>query len=237
MSDNFGFLPQATIRYKTYVKTAMVEGLREVFANHKDPKLSETKVTIDYPRREADYPTVIVRFFEREIKNAGIAHEEYIRFNDENGNSVGSYRFKHYFYTGDIEFGVYALSSLDRDLIGDTLVQVLAMGNLESYTNRFLARIYADTEKYPDSIWHYITVNTDTIQGFGESQNQTPWASEDDLIYQTSYRARIWGEFYSVPPNLPAPIIERVTQYPYIKDAEAVPEGDPNDYTEWQPPI
>lgn len=227
-----GFLPERTILYKTYLKTALIESLRPVFGNHKDEALRATTVEIDFPKREAHYPTVILRFFEREIFNAGVGHEELIDLSTVGLN--GLYKFKHYFYKGDIEFAIYGITSLDRDLVADTIVQTIAMGNLEDYTNRFFDRIYADENQTPDSIWHYININTDRVSGFGEGQGQTPWGSEDDLIYQTSYRVPAFGEFYSVPPEIPAEFISKVAQYPYIQGLEDVPEGDPNDGGLWE---
>jgi hypothetical protein len=237
-----GYQPERTIKYKTYVKTALVESFRDVFKDHVDQALRRVKVTIDFPKSEADYPCLIVRFFERDIKNAGIGHEEMITARTGDGSNMPdgqTFRFKHYFYNGDLEFAIYTLSSLDRDLISDTLVQTLGMADLESWTNHFLSRIYPDESrgKIPDAIWHYININTDLMQGFGETQSPTPWGSEDDLIYQTSYRIRTFGEFYSVPPNVPLEFIEEVLQYPYIQDVEEVPTGDPNDDGAWQPPI
>jgi len=230
------YLPQQTVKYKTYVKTAMVEAFRDVFNHHVDEHLAKTKVTIDFPRTESDYPAVIVRFFEKEITNAGIGHEELIRLNNEDGSHAGTFKFKHYFYKGDIELAIYSLSSLDRDLIADSLVQTVAMGDLEAYTNRFFSRIYTSNRaQYPDAVSHYININADNIMGFGETQQNVPWQSEDDLLYLSNYRVSVFGEFYSLPPDLPAPFVERVLDYPYIESLEAVPIGDPNDGAGWEP--
>lgn len=232
------YTPQRTIKYKTYIKTAIVQGLQDVFNHHVDEMLRKTRVETDFPRTEADYPAVLVRFFERSIENAGVGHEEWIDIYDpEDGTYFGQFRFKHYFYKGDLEFAIYALSTYDRDLIADSLVQTLAMGDLEEYTNRFFGRVYQVNEiKDPDSISHYINLNTDSVMGFGEAQQQTPWASEDDLVYQASYRIGVFGEFYSLPPDAPAGFVEKVTLYPYIEGFEAVPTGDPNDQGRWWPP-
>ena len=231
-----GYLPQKTIKYKTYIKTALVEALRDVFQNHVDKHLTKTKVTIDYPRTESDYPAVIVRFFEKNITNAGIGHEEWIRLSNTDGTDAGSFKFKHYFYKGDIELAIYALSSLDRDLIADSLVQTISMGNLEEYTNRFFGRIYTGNESaYPDSASHYININADEIMGFGDNQQPVPWQSEDDLLYLSSYRISIFGEFYSLPPDLPVGLVERVLDYPYIQALESVPTGDTGDGAQWMP--
>lgn len=235
MSDEFGWLPQRTVRYKTYVKTAIVEGLQDVFHNHVDHMLRKTRVSIDYPKDELDYPTVLVRFFEREIKNAGVGHEQFLSVVDAAGTE-GMFRFKRYFYTGDIEIAIYALSSLDRDLLADSVVQILTMGKMEEYTNRFLGRIYISSDQDPTAANHFININTDSIAGFGETQGPTPWESEDDLVYSTSYRTKVFGEFLSLPPDMPIGYVEAVKVYPYVGGVEPVPEGTvEGDQGEWYP--
>ena len=316
------YLPEKTIRYKTYVKTALVESLKPVFLQHIDEKLRDTKVVIDLPRERQAFPSVVVRFYENEIFNAGVGHEEKIdntssqtvtlinttggtfnlTINDEKtaeiaynatsanvksaivglasissgdvqvtgsaggpytivfnnyinnqikkietnyGNLVGAnakvlisnsvYKFKHYFYRGDIELAIYALSSLDRDLISDTLVQTIAMGDLADYTNNFFNRIYpASAEEVPDSIGHFININSDKIAGINETQTAVPWDSENDLMYTSSYRVNVWGEFYSLPPDAPYQYVANVFLYPYIEGVDSIPTGLTNG-SEWQP--
>lgn len=225
------YLPEKTIRYKTFIKTSVVEALRPVFENHVDEMQRRTKITIDFPKTQAQFPAVIVRFFGRGINNAGVGHTE--RLADKN-DPPNHFKYKHYFWSGDLEFAVYALTSLDRDLISDTLVQIVAMGDLESYTNLFFRRIYADERYYPDAETNFIAVNSDQIQDFGESQTQTPWQAEDDLVYQVSYRVSASGEFYSLPHG-PHGFVEKVTPYSWIKDFEEEPTGDPNDGADWEP--
>lgn len=302
------YLPEKTIRYKTYVKTALVEALQPVFTNHVDSKLQNTKVTIDLPKERQSFPAVVIRFYEKEIYNAGIGHEEHIGDNRvqrvtllnagggtftlslknedtapiafdasssdvENalidlstltsdsvsveGNDGGPYvvtftenvdplvidgtkliginvktivkpvnvyKFKHSLYNADIEFMIYALSSLDRDLIADTIVQTLRFGDLSTYTNNFFNRIYpSNFDAVPDSIGHFININTDRIQGTGEAETEVPWGAEDDLIYNLSYRVAIFGEFYSLPPETPYEYISKVWLYPYIDGVDPVP--------------
>jgi hypothetical protein len=206
------YLPEKTIRYKTYIKTALVESLRPVFNQHVDQKLQDTKVTIDFPKERQSFPSVVVRFYEKEIFNAGVGHKEQVV--NEDGQILN---FKHYFYKGDIELGIYTLSALDRDLVADTLVQTIAMGDLSSYTNQFFNRIYPpNSDEFPDSIGHFININSDKITGFGETQTSVPWDSEDDLVYNISYRVEVFGEFYSLPPDLPYSYVTDVKLYPSI---------------------
>jgi len=227
------YLPEKTIHYKTYLKRSLVQALRDVFKAHPDSPLQETKVTLDNPRTEADYPAVVIKFYERKIENAGIGHEEIVDLSEDDNTPIGSYRFKHYFYWGDVEFALRALSPKSLDLVADTLVQTIAMGNLESYTNRFFTRIYPDEGEQPESVWHSININADQISGFGEGQSPTPWMSEDDLVYEVNYRVSVFGEFYSPPPEFPMQYISDVIVYPWFEGVEEVPTGDPNDGAPW----
>lgn len=232
------YLPELTIPYKTYLKATLVQGLAKVFFAHPDNLLRTVvtdtvengvnvikgvKIALDFPKTKSRYPSVIVRFYEREIVNAGVGHEEYILVGE---NATIPQKFLHYFYSGDIEFAIYGLSSPDRDLIADTVVQTIAMGSLQSWTNNFFERVYADPAEEPTAAWHYVNINRDRIQGYGETQTPVPWQSEDDQLYQTSYRVGMNGEFYSQPNIVvPAGFIEQVDLFPYIGGLEPVPTG------------
>lgn len=234
-------LPEQTVPYKTWIKTSLVESLRNVFDSHPDSRIrthdavrdgkpikAGTKVSIEYPTSELHYPSIVVRFFEREVKNAGVGHVEYILVDEL--DSIAT-KFRHYLYDGDIEFAIFALSSLDRDLISDSLIQTLAMPDMAAYTKEFWDRIY-----WPEGVnevnnkgnWNYVNLNTDKIQGFGETQTPQPWLSEDQLVYQTSYRLGIFGEFYSLPPvDVPsAGLIQQVNIYPYEQWIPNTPKPD-----------
>lgn len=235
-------IQQETIKYKTWVKEALRQALSTVFAAHPDDILKDnTNVVIDFPIEEVHYPAVVVRFYEREIKNAGIAHLEHI----EDVNNLGTYiKYQQSLYNGDIEFAVYALSSTDRDLISDALVQTIRFAPMEAYTNQFLQHIYAPTSvpseneggAYDPSMDHMVNLNTDVVRGFGESQTIAPWLPEDVLVYQTSYRIGIFGQFYSrTPVNFNYGLVEHVEQYPYNSSAgEPIPNPNPEDPTPWE---
>lgn len=222
-------LPQKTIKYKTYVKTALVESLRPVFTNHVDEKLRDTQVNIEFPKERQKFPSVIVKFYEKEIRNAGVGHEE--SFKDTN-NKI--WKFKHYLYTADIELQILSLSALDRDLIGDTLVQTIAMGDLSDYTNNFFHRIYPpNSANVPDSAGHFININSDQISAVNESTTKVPWNSEDDLVYSMAYRVGVFGEFYSLPPDLPYEYVSDVFLYPYTKETGELPPAGSEDNSGW----
>lgn len=224
--------PIQTIRYKTYLKETFVEALKPVFASHADALFRGTKVTIETPFTEAHYPAIVIRFYERTIKNMGVGHQEW--FPDEEVGGTGPLdsrfiRYKHSIYTGDVEFAIYALSSLERDLLSDSLVQIISMSEMEPYTSTFLQRIYyPNLNTEPGAQNHMINVNTDVISGMGETQAPAPWQPEDVLVYQAAYRLGVMGEFYS---RTPAPVnygvVTGVDTFPWNPDAgetEPVPD-------------
>jgi len=224
---------EKTIHYKTSIKRSMVESIRAVFSVHPDKLLSTTKVTIEHPQDKSKYPSVVVRFFESEIKNMGLGHMETLPVTDSNG-VVKYKKFKHYMYKGEVEFGIYALSSLDCDLIADTIVQTLAMGDMQDFTNGFFKRIYESP--YEEGKYNFININTDVIEGTGEQTSPAPWDPDTQMIYQAGYRCGVGGEFYSLEdPNRTFEIIEQINQFPYAKGIEPVPEGTVGDPAKWQP--
>lgn len=230
-----GYLPQQSIRYKSYIKEALVEGLQAVFKSHRDKVLRSTKVGIDFPITQVQYPAIQVRFFERSIANAGVGHYETL---EDTENPGSFHKFKHYLFQGDIEFAIYAQSSYDRDLISDSLVQILTMGELETYTNLFFKRLYdPDVLVDPAALETFLTLNTDQIRPFGETQALAPWNPEDEMIYQTSYRIEIHGEIYNriYEDAEGTGLVERVDLYPYRRPLLPEPEPfpHPDDPSPW----
>ena len=232
-------MQQQTIHYKTYIKGLLRQALEDVFAEHPDPILQrQTKVSSSLPQTQAQYPTVIVRFYERDLHNMGVGHHEWIGLKDPStGEPTNEWiRFKHYGYSGDIEFAIYALSSEDRDLMADAIVQILSMGDTEAYSHPFYDRLYKPNyDEDPTAIEHFINLNSDRIMGYGESEMIAPWMPEDVLVYQTSYRIPIMGEFYSrTPPFVPLGLVSEVDLYPYDPSVgDPVPNPNPNDPSPW----
>lgn len=238
-------LPELTVPYKTYFKAAIVEGLRTVFANHPDLKLryndvhkTGTKVSIEFPTSELMYPSIVVKMHERDLQNIGVGHVEFLYVEDAD---VRSYKFRHMLYHCDLELSIYALSSLDRDLLSDAVVQTLMMPDMAAYTDAFFQRIYypinlaadpdIDDRSPADARnihrWNYVNISTDRIQPVGESQTPQPWLSEDQLVYASGYQTSAFGEFYSLPPAREVQgygTIQHVNLYPYLP-WEPVPTG------------
>lgn len=214
----------------------MVEALREVFKNHPDPLLKTVKITPELPTDEASYPTIIVRYFNRSMQNAGVGHHEWFQITPEGYEPKLFQKFKHFIYKGDIEFKVLALSSKDRDFLADALVQVIGMAESETYTKAFLNRVYdADSTSEPSSLYHFINISTDSFQELGDQEQNAPWMEEDLLVYSATFRVPIMGEFYSrlLSDQTSYGKVEKVEVYPWIKNIDAEPNPNPEDPSPW----
>lgn len=226
-------LPQKTVQVKTHLKTALVDALRSTFAVHPDTLLRDVKVNTEFSFEEVDYPAVVVGYRGRDVTNAGVGHVEWV-YNQVDGTAQ-SHKRRH--YHGDVDFTIYALSTLDRDIISDALVEIIGLSEVTNYTNYFLARIYSPVEWLgvtsevsaeelgTNYNWHHININTDQMYDIGDSQTPAPWMPEDVLLYQGGFRLDVFGEIVSLPSDAFYTIIQQVLSYPYTKGVDPIPQG------------
>jgi hypothetical protein len=232
------YVQQQTLQYSVFIKRALVEALRDALQNHPSSLVKGAKVSVDLPQDQASFPSIVVKFYEREMPNAGVGHFEMFPNPADPGypDDVTTYiKYYHRMYKGDVSFDIYALSALDRDVMRDALIEVLAMQDATSGGNAFLNRLYFDEGSTPYGSWHYPVLNLDLITGYGEQESTPGWSPEDRLLYQVTYRVPIFGEFYSNTPTLPSGVglVTEVDVYPWIPDIDQAPTdpplgGDPN---------
>lgn len=77
------YVAQQTLQYKTFLKRTMVEALQNAFNLYADPTLLKTKIAVDYSSDRADYPAIVVKFYEQTIQNIGVGHKEWGPVEDE----------------------------------------------------------------------------------------------------------------------------------------------------------
>src|ERR1700691_3709379 len=68
---------QATLQYKTFLKRTIVEALQDAFKLYGDKTLRKCKISPNYTTDRADFPTIVVKFYEQTIRNSGVGHREY----------------------------------------------------------------------------------------------------------------------------------------------------------------
>ncbi len=207
---------EQTIPYLTFLKASVIDALRRAFANHPDPALAQTKVTLEFPQTKITYPLIVVDYYGRRIFNSGVNSFEYLDSPEVLSLGSDTQLFYSYGYEGDLEFSLYGLDTLTRDRLADSLVTLIVSQNLETWSNFFFERLYDMAELgIPASDYNSLTINTDEVTPFGDSQMPTPWESENALLYKTMYRTNILGQFMTLP-NIAVltGAIEEVLLYP-----------------------
>ena len=243
------YIGQFTLQYKTWVKRAASEALQMAFTGHPDPTVAASKIAIDFTGDDFELPAVIVKFNEEQMPNAGVGHYEWLPY--PLTGTVGidgciAVQYQHRMYKGTIEFDIYGMSSADRDFLSDAVVETLTMWQVSASGQNFVERFNTNLLNYPYGQWHLATLNFDLIQPSGESVKLAPWNPEDELVYNTSYKVPIFGEFYSYTPTEPEaggyvdevevygwPTFDGVTPLVPEEPAPPVPDGDYHHYLGW----
>ena len=183
---------KAPINYKMEIKRAVVKSFQNVFNSTEDyfpgykssELLTNSHITIEYPQKPEQYPSLIIGFKERELKSAGIAHSEIV----ENTAVVQRWLFQ-----GSISIEVFALTSMDRDFISDSVVNMLSFGRIEGFS----FRDYIENNAQVDiqlSVGSLIPTSEQTMSGVS-------WGLTDQRIYTVGYEFGCLGGFVSTTNN------------------------------------
>ena len=183
---------KAPINYKMEIKRAVVKSFQNVFNSTEDyfpgykssELLTNSHITIEYPQKPEQYPSLIIGFKERELKSAGIAHSEIV----ENTAVVQRWLFQ-----GLISIEVFALTSMDRDFISDSVVNMLSFGRIEGFS----FRDYIENNAQVDiqlSVGSLIPTSEQTMSGVS-------WGLTDQRIYTVGYEFGCLGGFVSTTNN------------------------------------
>ena len=218
---------QAPVGYKTTINRTVVTALRSAFTDaYPEQDFQNLNVAVDYPLTEIEYPAIICRYQEYTIPNAGVGHREY--FPDPYGNLR---EWNHRRYEGSMEFSIYALSTLDRDVLSDALIEIISFGTLNDLLNNFFITVYGAIGVNVGTLGllHQISLNTDRITAMGESNSIAPWEPEDVLVYTNGYMVQCNGGFYNTPQtNAPLGLIQNVIMEPYIEGDDPPTDDDPS---------
>jgi hypothetical protein len=71
------YVAQQTLQYKTFLKRTVTEALQNAFALYEDPTLLKAKIGPDYQTTRVNFPSIVVKFYEQQLKNAGVGHKEW----------------------------------------------------------------------------------------------------------------------------------------------------------------
>jgi hypothetical protein len=179
---------RAPINYKMEVKRSVVTAFQKVFNNQEtyfpgyksSELLTGSHITIEYPQKPEQYPSLIIGFQERTLKSAGIAHIDY--YND---NNIA----QKWYFEGTINLEIFSLTSMDRDFISDSVVNMLSFGRVMNVPFRRLIEGEAKVDLQL-SIGSLEPVAEQTMSGVS-------WGLTDQRIYTVGYNFGCIGTFDS----------------------------------------
>jgi hypothetical protein len=188
----------------------VIAGLKATFDGFYDrePQLQNLRITQNYPLKKIDYPSIVVDYQPQRVVSAGVGHVEWFR------SPTGYWRkWKHSRFEGTLSFHVHALSTLDRDIVSDAIVELVRFGSLDANLNRFYEIIYPDDEALEDeadasntnysySLLDQLMLDSDQMIGVGNSATIAPWSPEDVLVYTGGWSCNLHGGYYNSYPTV-----------------------------------
>lgn len=179
---------RAPINYKMEVKRSVVTAFQAVFNNQEtyfpgyksSELLTNSHITIEYPQRPEQYPSLIIGFQERSLKSAGISHIDYY---DENNIA------QKWYFEGLITLEIFALTSMDRDFISDSVVNMLSFGRVMNVPFRKIIESEARVD---------LQLSIGSLEPIAEqTMSGVSWGLTDQRIYTVGYNFGCLGTFDS----------------------------------------
>lgn len=171
----------------TPTKKLIIRALRATFtALYPNDKMSSMNIDMEYPYKEEHYPGIWVRFSPSKIQASGLYPN--LHTADE------IYAVWH--FEGVVSFTIIALSSKERDLISDGVIEAYAFAALMPTASPFYATIAAS-----DLI--NMTLQSDVLSPGGQTETVgTPW-DDDKIAYEDRYSFEVVGQVRSrVQPSV-----------------------------------
>ncbi len=220
--------------HRRLVYRTIIESLRDAFDGFytREHQFTDLKITQQYPLKKVDFPAIVIEYQNTLVANAGVGHVEW--FADQNGELR---RWHHNRFEGSLYFTIYALSTLDRDILADALVEVVRFGTLDTQLNRFFEGIYPSGEKW--LAFQQIQLDSDQLHSSGDSASIAPWQPEDMLVYTAAYSVAIQGGYYNVVEQQNWSKITHIILDAYGEDSYGVKEEPNHDHLDiaWEPPL
>jgi hypothetical protein len=214
--------------YVAPLKTLLNEALHTTFdVSYPVPEFRGVHIGLEYPVDAQGYPSVWIDFEDTQpVLRAGIGHLEYVNPND---GTTPVAPFTRWRFQGYVSLTAVALTSLERDRLYDELVRVVAFSNEDGIVGRFKSTIASN-----DLI--AATLNTDKIEGRGNSAVPgTPWGT-DEIMYEKSLNLELIGEFV---PDPVAGVLVNLSRITMIANEELpghldyTPDFTSGQFTDW----
>lgn len=200
-------------------KTLLTEAIKRTFdADYPIEQFRNLHASIEFPALRQNYPGIWVDFDPTDVRIAGIGHVE------ETEGEDGSWsRFKRWRFGGNATFTLVAMTSLERDLLLDEVVKVIAFGEETAQRSEF--RAYVEDNEF---VRLNLQFDQLSLVGFQHSFG-TPWET-DESIYEVTVVLAAVGEFVSDGLHGTLASLSEIEVIPY-DDQQEDPLPDPDGWS------
>jgi hypothetical protein len=163
------------------MKKLIIRALRATFTSlYPNTKLADMNIDLEYPYREEHYPGIWVKFNPHKLQASGLDPTQ----------STADEVFAVWHFEGTVSLMIMALSSKERDLISDGLIEAYAFGALMPSVSPFFSTIL-------NSELINMTPQSDILTPGGQTESVgVPW-DDDKLAYEDRYSFEVVGQFRS----------------------------------------
>ena len=198
----------------TPAKKLIVEGLRSTFTNlYPNERLASMNINIEYPYEREHYPGIWVRFVPSVVRASGL--------NPDVHTPTEIYAVWH--FEGTFSLTILALTSKERDLIVDGLIEAYAFAHMMPSASVLYSTITAS-----DLI--NMTLQSDTLTPGGPTESVgTPW-DDDKLVYEDRYSFFAIGQVRSrTQPDVVFTNLSEIETFHTLANVDGAPDNSIDD--------
>lgn len=198
----------------TPTKKLVIRALRATFTNlYPDDKLANMNIDLEYPYLAEHYPGIWVKFSLHKIQASGLSPTQ------QTADEI----FSVWYYEGTVTLIIMALSSKERDLISDGIIEAYAFASQMPSVSPFYAEINSS-----DLI--NMTLQSDIITSGGQSETiGTPW-DDDKIAYEDRYSFEVVGQVRSrVQPDVVFTTLSEVEVFSSLTNVDGAPNNSVED--------
>ena len=184
-----------------------------------NPKFRNLPVSLEFPVKVQSVPAVWVDLDPiGPLRPVGVGHVEDAAATAP-GGGPGFLRTTRWSFAANIVYTIVTMSSLERDLLFDEIVGIMAFGQFDAQRGEFRNTIENDP-----LISMQVNFGTIDQRGFSASPG-TPWGTTD-MMYECSISMQCQGEFVNAPGTTVLIPISAVTVIPWVEGLETDPTTD-----------
>lgn len=196
----------------------VVSALREAFhSSYYEEQFRNLYISPDFPIRKERYPNVIVGVSISSVEDAGVGHVE--QFPDSTG-MMRKWNKSH--FRGSINLTVSTLSTQDRDILTDALIEIIRYSRIRVSLHDFIHEMYDDQfAKTQRSGRFQLNLNHSTLSISGKSSAPAPWDTEDELVYSQQISVPFFGGSYNAQIEGSSQFVSRIDVHARYRSGES----------------